>query len=40
MCGKNNCPGIDGELIRTGKNGGGEEFFTEEMKVLWDVGNA
>ena len=37
MCGKDGCPGIDGALIRSGKNGGGKAFFTAEMRVLWDA---
>jgi len=37
MCGKDGCPGVDGALIRTGKLGGGKEFFTPEMAALWEA---
>ena len=37
MCGKDGCAGLDGSLIREGKNGGGQEMFTPEMKRLWDA---
>lgn len=37
MCGKSGCPGMDGSLIRNGKNGEGNTFFTKEMKEVWDA---
>ena len=37
MCGKNGCPGVEGELIRRGGIGGGKSFFTPEMKSMWDA---
>lgn len=37
MCGTKHCPGVEGSLIRSGKSGEGDAFFTEEMKALWDA---
>ena len=37
MCGKDGCPGVDGQLIRNGGIGEGQTFFTPEMKELWDA---
>jgi hypothetical protein len=37
MCGKSGCPGVDGSLIRSGKVGEGKDFFTAEMKQMWDA---
>mmetsp|Transcript_12475 Transcript_12475/g.29734 ORF Transcript_12475/g.29734 Transcript_12475/m.29734 type:complete len:362 (+) Transcript_12475:56-1141(+) len=37
MCGKGGCPGVDGRLIRSGQNGEGAAFFSDEMKELWEA---